>query len=102
MSALHGLRVDTLVTGTDGVTLDAGFTTRDVLESGLFERMADIADRVVVVADSSKIGTKNLQVQLPINRVDVLVTDSDAPEDFLDGLRDIDVEVVVVSAEPGY
>jgi DeoR family transcriptional regulator of aga operon len=96
---LRDLRVDTLYMGVDGVTIDGGLMTHDILESGLHEMMASIAQRVVVVVDSSKIGVTKLQRTLPLDRVNTFITDAGAPTEFLEALRKMGAEVIVAPLE---
>lgn len=94
-SALHEMHVNTLFIGTDGVSPDRGLTTDNVLEAQLYRLIARIADRVVVVADSSKIGVPKLQSILPFEEVDYLVTDAGAPAEAVQVLRDKGVNVIL-------
>lgn len=96
--ALQGMHVNTLYVGTDGVTAERGLTTDNVLEAPLYHLMARCADRVVVVTDSSKIGVNKLQATLPFSDVHSFITDSDAPDDFVQALRQRGMEVILVPA----
>ncbi|MGE5602447.1 MAG: DeoR/GlpR family DNA-binding transcription regulator, partial [Nitrososphaerales archaeon] len=99
-SALQEMHVNTLFIGTDGITPDRGLTTDNVLEAQLYRLIVRIADRVVVVADSSKIGAPKLQTILPFEEIDYLVTDAGAPEDAVRVLRDQSVSVVLAPRAP--
>lgn len=94
-SALQGLHVNTLFIGTDGLSPERGLTTDNVLEAQLYRLIVRVADRTVVVADSSKIGTHKLQTILPFEEIHTLVTDSGAPAEFLQMLRDKGLTVIV-------
>jgi DeoR family ulaG and ulaABCDEF operon transcriptional repressor len=63
-------------------------------ESKLLKR----ADRLIVLADSSKFVSRGSLVVCPLSRIDTLITDSDAPIDALDMLRGHGVRVAVVDA----
>ncbi|MHB0877935.1 MAG: DeoR/GlpR family DNA-binding transcription regulator [Anaerolineae bacterium] len=94
--ALSGMRVDKLFIGTDGLSLTRGITTDNVLEVGLYRQMAHCADEVVVVADSTKIGHDQFQAILSFEEIDTLITDSGAPQPFIEALRNQGLAVVVV------
>lgn len=96
-AALRALHAHRLFIGTDGVTLERGLTTDNVLEAGLFRVMAERADQVIVVADSSKIGVDQLQAVLPLSRVNTFVTDRDAPARFVTALRERGIEVLLAA-----
>ena len=55
-----------------------------------------IADEIVVVADSSKIGVSHLQSILALDAMNTLVTDSGAPPALLRSLEDRGARVIVV------
>ena len=93
---LKGLHVDKMFLGTDGMTLSQGFTTANVLEAEVDRAMVQAATEVIVVSDSSKIGGIGLATIMPVNGIDKLITDTDAPPDFVTALRDLDIEVILV------
>jgi DeoR/GlpR family transcriptional regulator of sugar metabolism len=95
---LQGLHVNMCFIGTDGLAGERGITTDNVLEAQLYRLIARVADQVVVVADSSKIGNQKLQTILPFDEINTLVTDTCAPTDFVQALRDKGVNVVLAPA----
>ena len=79
---LESLRVDIAFIGTNGISVRHGLSTPDPGEAAVKRAMVACANFVVVVADSSKIGREEFVSFAPIDRVDVLVTDSEiTPED---------------------
>jgi DeoR family ulaG and ulaABCDEF operon transcriptional repressor len=62
-------------------------------ESKLLKR----ADKLVVLADSSKFVARGSLVVCPLSRIHTLITDSAAPTAALDMLREAGVEVIVVA-----
>ena len=93
---LRGLHADRMFLGTDGLTFARGVTTANVLEAEVDRAMVEAAREVVVVADSSKIGVVGLTTILPLTKIDRLISDSQAPTDFVAALREQWVEVVIV------
>ena len=93
---LRGLHADKLFLGTDGLTLDHGLTTANVLEAEVDRAMVRAAAEIIVVADSSKIGGIGLTTILPLERVHKLITGQDAPADFVSALRAAGVDVILV------
>ena len=79
---LESLRVDIAFIGTNGISVRHGLSTPDPGEAAVKRAMVACANFVVVVADSSKLGREEFISFAPIDRVDVLVTDSEiTPED---------------------
>lgn len=93
---LKNLHADKLFLGTDGLTFNQGITTANVLEAEVDRAMVNASSEVIVVSDSSKIGVIGLVTIMPLTQIDKLVTDNDAPQDFVEGLREQGVEVVLV------
>jgi DeoR/GlpR family transcriptional regulator of sugar metabolism len=93
--ALQNIHVSTLFIGADGVSPERGLTTDNVLEAGLYRQMARDAERVVVVADASKIGIDRLQTILPFEAIHAFVTEAAAPADFVRMLREKGINVIL-------
>lgn len=92
---LKTLNADVLFLGVHGVHPDAGLTTPNTAEAETDRCLAEAAQRVVVVADHTKLGVVALAKIIPLDRVDVLVTDGGAPEGALRAIRLAGVEVIV-------
>jgi DeoR/GlpR family transcriptional regulator of sugar metabolism len=58
--------------------------------------MVNASSEVIVVSDSDKIGVIGLVTIMPLTETDKLVTDSDAPQDFVEELRGQGVQVILV------
>ena len=90
---LHGLRADRAFLGVDGLDVESGLTTPDVLEAQLNAVMIQVSREVVAVADASKLGRRSLCTIAPLDTLDCLVTDNKAPQAARRMLRDAGVEV---------
>src|ERR1700758_4239770 len=77
---LDTLRVDVAFIGTNAVSVAHGLSTPDSDEAAVKRAMVQAANYVVVLADSSKIGREDLISFAPIDRVDVLITDSEVDD----------------------
>jgi DeoR family transcriptional regulator, fructose operon transcriptional repressor len=73
---LDDLRVDVAFVATNGLTAQRGLSTHDTSEAQVKAAMIDAAQRVVLLADHTKVGVERLVRYAPLDRVDVLVTDS--------------------------
>jgi DeoR family fructose operon transcriptional repressor len=93
--SLAELRVDVAFLGANGITPHHGFTTPDEAEASVKRAMVRAGQRVVVLADSSKLGREQLMRFASSDDVDVLVTDSDADPAAVAALEDSGLEVVV-------
>lgn len=75
LDTLHRTRVDVAFLGTNGLTADHGFSTPDPDEAAMKRAMVRAARRVVVLADSAKLGQEHLVAFATLEEVDVLITD---------------------------
>lgn len=97
-ATLRLVNVGTAFIGADGISTGGGLTTHDEIEARTNHTLIERSQRVVAVADASKIGVITLARMASLDEIDVLVTDSSAPTDELDRIRAAGVEVVVVPA----
>lgn len=89
------MRADVVFIGTNALTLDHGLSTADSQEAAMKSAMITNAQKVVVLCDSTKMGTDYLVSFGSIDDIDVVVTDSAAPLSFVEQLRERGVEVVI-------
>ena len=94
-STLKTLNADVLFLGVHGIHPDAGLTTPNIAEAETDRCLVDAAQRVVVVADHSKLGVVALAKIVPLSRVDVFVTDEKAPSEMLREIELAGVGVIV-------
>jgi DeoR/GlpR family transcriptional regulator of sugar metabolism len=76
---LDRLHFDKAILGVNGVTAH-GISVNNPQEAGIKRKMLERADCVVVLADSSKIDIESLVRIEPLDRVDVLVTETPIPK----------------------
>ena len=82
-ATLDGLNLDLVFLGVDGITAESGCTTHHEVEAFTNRVLMRRAQRVVVVADSSKLGQVAFARICAIDEIDRLITDSDAsPEEI--------------------
>ncbi|CAN5308353.1 DeoR/GlpR family DNA-binding transcription regulator [soil metagenome] len=96
-NTFNAINLGTAILGTDGLSAAGGVTTHDETEARTNHAMATHAQRVIVVADGSKIGKLALAQVTPIETVDLLITDTSADPVALDAIRAAGVEVRVVT-----
>jgi DeoR family transcriptional regulator of aga operon len=94
--ALAGMNLDVAFIGVDGMDASSGCTTHHEVEAHTNLALIERARRVVVVADSSKIGQVAFARICPIDRVHELITDRGASAHVLQALRESGVAVETV------
>lgn len=73
--ALQDLRADVVFLGTNGLSIDHGLSTPDPDEAATKRALVASARRVVVLADSTKIGQERMVQFARLEEIDLLVTD---------------------------
>ena len=92
---LKDLLVEDLFLGVDALGPD-GASCRHLGEAGINSEMTEHAQRVTVVATAEKMGRVSLARICGLDRVDALITDTTAPTDLVEGLREAGVDVTTV------
>ncbi|MDA3649365.1 DeoR/GlpR family DNA-binding transcription regulator [Saccharopolyspora indica] len=95
-ASLRALRVDTTVLGVCGLSAKHGLTAHDLEEVPVKQAAVDAAQRVVAVCHGAKFARTGLGLVCPVTDLDVVVTDSSAPEEVRAELAAAGVEVRVV------
>jgi DeoR family transcriptional regulator of aga operon len=75
---LANINLDVAVIGVDGVSTSAGLTTHHETEAQTNRSLLRTASRVIVVADSSKIGRRGFARISELSAASDLVTDAEA------------------------
>ena len=94
-SILNQINADLAFIGVDAVDYARGAMAHHEGEASVNRHMAARAERVVVVADSSKVGGHAFALICPPDRFDVLLTDRDPGEDVRAQFADAGVDVVI-------
>ena len=97
-ATLGRYRFDIAVIGAAGLSAEAGITDMIDEEADIHRLAIELASRVVVLADGSKLGLVTLAAVAPATAIDVLVTDPGADPVQLQRLRDLGIEVVLATA----
>lgn len=94
--SLQNYHFDMLFLGVDAISLERGVSTHNEDEARLNRRMCEVAERIIVVTDSSKFNRSSLHKIIDTQRIHMVITDKDMPVDSLNGLRKIGIEVILV------
>jgi DeoR family transcriptional regulator of aga operon len=93
---LAHLNLDIAFIGVDGISPTAGLTTHHEVEAQTNRALARTADRVVVVADSSKLGKRGFARISDLSLASELITDTGADPDLVDALHNAGLPVHLV------
>ncbi len=95
VAALDRIRADIAFLGTNGISVEHGLSTPDHAEAATKGALVASAQKVVVLADSTKIGQERTIRFAALSEVDVLVTDDGITREQLGEFEDAGLEVVV-------
>jgi DeoR/GlpR family transcriptional regulator of sugar metabolism len=95
---LERFRFDLAIVGAAGLSERWGLTELTDEEAEVQRTAIDRAERVVVIADGSKLGAVTPAVVAAAARIDAIVTDASAPPTELDALAANGREIVVAGA----
>lgn len=95
VATLGRYRFDLAVVGAAGVSARWGITEVDDADAEIQRSAIDRADRLVVIADGSKIGGAANAVVADADRIRTLVTDATAPAAELEALTGLGIETIV-------
>ncbi|KPH11378.1 MULTISPECIES: DeoR/GlpR family DNA-binding transcription regulator [Chryseobacterium] len=83
-----------LFLGVDGIDLDFGISTSNAAEAHLNQLMIECSDKVVILADSSKLNKKGFGRIATLDQIDCLITDDGILKEDRKGLEEVGVSVI--------
>ena len=84
-----------LFMGVDGIDFDYGFTTTDMREAELNQQMMRAAQKVIVLADSTKFGRRGFAKIGNIEDIDMIITDSGVSPDVINQITDRGINLII-------
>lgn len=97
-ASLRDFSIDTAVLGVDGLSAAFGATTLHEGEAEASREIAAVSRRVVIAADSTKLGRSTFARICPLANIDVLVTDQPVAPDLAAEFAAAGVDVIVAAA----
>ena len=85
-----------LFLGVDGLDLEYGCTTSNLMEANVNQYMIAAAQRTIVLADSSKFGRRGFGRICAFDKVHQIITDDKVSERFVNALESRGIEVTIV------
>ena len=97
---LSQIHADLAFIGCNGVDIAGGVTNINLPEAGIKALMLAAAERVIVVADRSKLGQVHLGRVGPLSAFHTLITDDAADPVILDSLREVGLNILFPETAP--
>ncbi len=93
---LKEFHVDKVFIGVDGFSPNKGFTCVNLMRAEVARAMADQAEKVILVTDSTKFDKVGVASQFQADEVDIVITDKGITDKDLEILKSFNIEVRVV------
>lgn len=93
---LENFNSSKLFIGVDGIDIEYGLSTTNLLEANLNRVMIRSAQKTIVLCDSSKFGRRGFSRICEIDDVDQIITDAGIPPHTLEALQQRGIEVTIV------
>ena len=97
---LKSMYFNTVFIGLPRISKTGVLSTSSMSELSIKRAAIDHASQVIVLADSSKIGEPDFLAIGNLSEVDVLITDSKIPADFVRYCESIGVRTIIAQAPP--
>ena len=95
ISILQDCSFSKLFLGVDGIDLDFGFSTTDIREAELNQQMMHSAQKVIVLADSSKFGRRGFAKIGNMEEIDIIITDHNVNPTIVNQLQELGIDVMI-------
>lgn len=92
------IHANTLFLAVKAVSLESGLMDHTIPETAVKRKMLKAAERVIVLADNTKLGKTALSTLTDLDSVDILITDEGADKKILEGLRNSGIEVIIAES----
>ena len=93
---LAEMHADILFLGVDGLDVEVGLTTPNLLESRVNRAMVSGAAKVVAVCDSTKFNRRSLSRIVPVTAIHHVITDVNLPKSINEALQSLNIELTLV------
>ena len=94
--ALNDFSCSKLFIGVDGIDLEFGITTTNMMEANLNRAMIKAAQNMIVLADSSKFGRRGFSKICDMEEVDHIITDSHINPTTAQRIEDMGIKLTIV------
>jgi DeoR/GlpR family transcriptional regulator of sugar metabolism len=94
----NNFHTDKAFIGIGGISHENGLTEYNIEDSQIKKVLLQNSQEKIVVADSTKLDLTTFNTVGPLESVDTIVTDTDAPNHLIESIRDLGINVIL--AEP--
>ena len=92
---LEHISCDILFLGADGIDPDFGISITNITEASLNQKMITVAQKVVIMADSTKFGRRGLGRICSLEDIDYIITDSGVAASTVKAMEERGIKVMI-------
>ena len=96
---LDNFSCNKLFLGVDGIDLEYGITTTSSMEASLNRKMIEVAEKVIVLCDSSKFGKRGFGKICGLDSVHQIITDDGVSPRVVGSLNKMGIQVTIVAVK---
>lgn len=85
-----------LFLGVDGIDIEFGLSTTNVMEAQLNRKMIEASQKTIVLADSSKFGKRGFGRICGLDEIEQIITDKGISDHMAETLRSMGIEVTII------
>ncbi len=93
---LAQMNVDKVFLATNGLSLDRGLTTPNPIEARTKQSMVAAGRQIIAVADHSKFGKVYFAQIVPLQSIDILITDNQVDQELVRQIETLGIQVFLV------
>jgi DeoR family transcriptional regulator of aga operon len=93
---LNNFSFSKLFLGVDGIDVEFGLTTTNMMEAQLNKKMIAASQKTIVLADSSKFGKRGFGRICGLEDIEQVITDNQISEHLVETLKGLGIEVTIV------
>lgn len=99
VSFLKSLNIDKAFMATTGLSIEKGVTNTNYLEAEIKKSVVKISDKIIVMADHTKIGTAAFMTYCSLEEIDYYVTDRKPSTKYTDFFSRNNIDVLYIKSE---
>ncbi len=93
---LSKFNVEIAVMSADAIDIEYGITNAEMFEVPIKREIRNRAQKLILLADSSKFAKQNFCYVMPLKDVDMIITDSNIPEHIANEIKSLQIELLIV------
>ncbi|MCP4366641.1 MAG: DeoR/GlpR transcriptional regulator [Deltaproteobacteria bacterium] len=101
-SSLKDLRADKVIMSFQGIHIQHGLTNNSVIETKTDQAICKLSSQIIAVSDYTKCNRTRASFVADLEQINVLITDSQTPLDFVEELRNMGIDVIIADENDGH